>query len=220
MVMQIVAWVASLFVFLSFFMKTMIPLRVIAIVSNLTFITYSLLGLQYGIFEKVYPIFVLHSLLLPLNIVRLYQMKNLIKKVHEATESDTINYLIPYMQSEAYKKGEILFEKGDKAEKLYFLQKGEVTLPEVNKTVSQGEVFGEVGMFSPDNMRAASAVCSNDCKIFSISRDKVLELYYQNPKFGFFLIRMISGIVLETSLQYKKVSIEDMKSIAMHENES
>jgi hypothetical protein len=25
----------------------------------------------------------------------------------------------------------------------------------------------------------------------------VLELYYQNPKFGFFLIRLVSGLVLE-----------------------
>ena len=67
-VMEVVAWVASIFVFFSFFMKTMIPLRIMAIISNFTFITYALLGLKAGIFDKVYPIFVLHTLLLPLNI--------------------------------------------------------------------------------------------------------------------------------------------------------
>jgi hypothetical protein len=38
-------------------------------------------------------------------------------------------------------------------------------------------------------------VCKEDCLLATISRDKVLELYYQNPKFGFFLIRVISGYV-------------------------
>lgn len=201
MVMEIIAWVASLFVFLSFFMKTMIPLRIIAIVSNLAFIIYSLLGLKYGIFAKVYPILILHSLLLPLNILRLYQIKNLIKKVHESTRYNSIDYLIPYMKKENYNKGDILFNIGDKADKLFYLQKGQISLPEVNKSVLQGNVFGEVGIFSPNNLRAASAVCSEDCNIFSISKEKVLELYYQNPKFGFFLIRIISGIILEDSLK-------------------
>jgi CRP-like cAMP-binding protein len=38
-------------------------------------------------------------------------------------------------------------------------------------------------------------VRGRDCRLAAISRDKVLELYYQNPKFGFFLIRLISGYV-------------------------
>jgi hypothetical protein len=28
----------------------------------------------------------------------------------------------------------------------------------------------------------------------------VLELYYQNPRFGFFLIRMVSGLVQQTNV--------------------
>jgi hypothetical protein len=51
----IAAWVAALLVFSSFFMKTMILLRVVAITSNAAFITYAMLGLRYGIFGRVYP---------------------------------------------------------------------------------------------------------------------------------------------------------------------
>ncbi len=65
MVMQIIAWIATIFVFFSFFVKTMIPLRVIAIISIIPFITCALLGIKYGVFVKVYPIFVLHILLPP-----------------------------------------------------------------------------------------------------------------------------------------------------------
>jgi CRP-like cAMP-binding protein len=34
-----------------------------------------------------------------------------------------------------------------------------------------------------------------DCRLYAITKDKVLELYYENPRFGLFLIRLVSGIV-------------------------
>lgn len=37
--LEIAAWVASLLVFSTFFMKTMIPLRVVGIASNVDFMT-------------------------------------------------------------------------------------------------------------------------------------------------------------------------------------
>lgn len=198
MVMQILAWVASLLVFLAFFMKTMIPLRIVAIVSNFAFIGYALLGLHHGIFEKVYPIFILHSSLLPLNIIRLYQMKKLIQKIQEASDDEpSIDYLIPYMNKEEHSKGDVLFQKGDSAEKVYFIEKGHIALPEIDKNLAEGTVFGEAGIFAPRNTRTATAICGSDCTVYTIHRDKVLELYYQNPKFGFFVVRSLSRYVSE-----------------------
>jgi CRP/FNR family transcriptional regulator, cyclic AMP receptor protein len=200
MVMEIVAWIASLFVFISFFMKTMIPLRIAAIVSNLTFIVYALLGLKFGIFSKVYPIFVLHMMLLPLNILRLYQMKMLIKKVQDASKGDeNTEYLIPYMNKNRYRDGDVLFNRGDFADRIYFIQEGSIYLPEVEKIMPAGSVLGEVGIFAPDNRRAATAVSRGDSVIYDIHRDRVLELYYQNPQFGFSLTRSVSRIVRENS---------------------
>ena len=74
MLIVIAAWVAAVLVFSSFFMKTMIRLRVVAITSNVAFVAYGLLGLKYGVFDRVYPILVLHASLLPLNVVRLRQI--------------------------------------------------------------------------------------------------------------------------------------------------
>jgi CRP-like cAMP-binding protein len=42
-------------------------------------------------------------------------------------------------------------------------------------------------------------VCEEDCRLHAITKDKVLELYYENPRFGFFLIRMVSALVQETN---------------------
>jgi CRP/FNR family transcriptional regulator, cyclic AMP receptor protein len=190
----VAAWVAAFFVFSSFFMKTIVPLRMVAIGSNIAFITYALLGLKYGVFGRVYPILVLHASLLPLNLVRLRQLKALQRGVREASEDETIRSLVPYMHAETHAAGEVLFRKGDPANRLYVIQHGHVRFPEIGKVVSAGQVFGEVGLFAPHNVRTLSATCHDDCRLYTIKRDKVLELYYQDPRFGFFLIRLVAGL--------------------------
>src|SRR5215471_9562136 len=190
------AWVAALLVFASFFMKTMIPLRVVAIGSNVAFISYALLGFRYGIFGRVYPILVLHSCLLPLNIVRLSQIKRLVAVVQRASDEEVLRALLPYMRSELQPGGTVLFRQGDPADRLYLVQSGTVLFVETETHAGVGDVFGEVGLFAPRGARTLTAVCERDCRLAGIDRDKVLELYYQDPKFGFFLIRLVAGRLL------------------------
>lgn len=197
----VAAWLAAGLVFGSFFMKTMIPLRLVAITSNVAFITYALLGLKYGIFGRVYPILVLHSALLPLNVLRLLEMKRLIDAVNAASTSETFECLVPYMRTERHSRGEMLFSRGDVADKLYLIEEGSIFLPEAGKRLSRGAVFGEVGLFAPQSVRSVTAVCEEDCTLHSITKDKVLELYYQNPRFGFFLIRLVSALVQEPNVR-------------------
>ena len=198
MLIVIAGWLSAALVFSSFFMKTMIPLRMVAICSNVAFMTYALLGLKYGVFGRVYPILVLHASLLPLNIIRLRQQKVLIRAVREASEDEMVRSLVPYMQAETRAAGEVLFKKGEAANRLYVIQRGHVRFAEIGKVVGDGQVFGEVGLFAPQNVRTLSAICDEDCRLYTITREKVLELYYQNPQFGFFLIRLVAGRVFES----------------------
>ena len=61
-------YAASILVFGTFYMKRMMPLRLTAIASNLAFISYAW---AYGLT----PILVLHAALLPLNIMRLVELR-------------------------------------------------------------------------------------------------------------------------------------------------
>ena len=193
----IAAWVAAALVFSTFFMRTMIPLRVVAIVSNVAFIGYALLGLVYGVFGRVYPILVLHSSLLPLNVLRLRQQRRLSALVQGMTDDDVLRSLASYMKAEQRPPGSVLFKQGDPADRLYLIQQGSIAFREIDKRIGAGEVFGEVGLFAPQGVRTLTAVCDEPCRLSTISREKALELYYQNPKFGYFLIRLVSGLVLE-----------------------
>ena len=54
---ELTGYLASLLVFSTFYMKTMIPLRTVAIVSNVVFMTY-------GFAAGLYPVLFLHVVLL------------------------------------------------------------------------------------------------------------------------------------------------------------
>ena len=71
---ELIGYLASTLVFATFYMKTMMPLRTVAIASNVAFITYGYLG-------GMAPILILHVALLPLNLWRLHQTQQLVKRV-------------------------------------------------------------------------------------------------------------------------------------------
>lgn len=193
MEMQLVAWMAAGLVFTSFFMKTIVPLRTVAIASNVMFISYALLGLHFGVFDKVLPILILHVALLPLNILRLRQIKSTIRGVREAASRHrSLEFLVPYMSRERLGKGSVIFRKGDAANRVYLIHSGRVQLSEVGKTLQAGDFFGEVGVFADNGQRTLTAICDEDCELFSITNEKVIELFYQDPGFGFFIARALS----------------------------
>jgi hypothetical protein len=68
MTTEITGYIASVLVLLTFMTKDMRALRIIAILSNIAFIAYGALG-------WLAPILFLHLLLLPLNIVRLKELR-------------------------------------------------------------------------------------------------------------------------------------------------
>jgi CRP/FNR family transcriptional regulator, cyclic AMP receptor protein len=188
---EVAGYIASALVFLSFYMQTMIPLRVIAILSNVAFIVY-------GFGEHLYPVLILHGLLLPLNWFRLMQMLALIRKVRQASNAGlSMEWLLPLMRRRHCAKGDVLFRKGDPAKELYVVLSGSLRLIDVSATVGTGSVLGEIGIFAPMNNRMDTAICETDVELGVISHDKVLELYHQNRKFGLYLIELVVQRLLE-----------------------
>lgn len=194
---ELSGYLASLLVFTAFYMKTMIPLRVVAILSNIAFIVYAL-----G--SELYPVLILHTILLPLNVIRLRQMLALISKIHEASHSEpSTEPLIPFMTRKAMKKSDILFEKGDLATEMYLLLSGSVRLAGVGVSLGAGSLIGEIGIFSSDGRRMDTAICEADTELGVIAHEKVVQLYYQNPSFGFYLIKLVIHRLLENYFKLK-----------------
>ena len=182
------AGVSALLVIVSAFVKTMIPLRWLAVASNVGFIVY---GLTYPAPLMV----VLHAVLLPVNLWRVWQMITLTRRVAASTADarQLEIWLRPYMRSRRFKAGQLIFANGDEADRLYFLASGTVVLPEVGRTLQAGQMFGEIAFFAPDRKRSSSALCTSDCTVLSIDEDTFRQLVYQNPDFGLEVLRLIAG---------------------------
>lgn len=187
LVVESAGYLAAAMVFLTFYTRTMVPLRYLAIGSNVAFIVYAALA-------QLSPILLLHCALLPLNVIRLRQYKRLIRDVAEAADRDfSVEWLFPYMTTRRMKEGEYLFHLGEHANEIFFIVNGAVFLPELGLERGAGEMIGEIGVFSPAVQRTSSAKCRTDCQFLTISSEKVMDLYFQNPRFGIYLLRLVTG---------------------------
>lgn len=183
---ELLGYAGSVLMFSTFYMKTMIPLRVVGITANVFMIAYTALA-------GVYPVLILQACLLPLNILRLIQVRRLISRVQQASTSDlNLDALIPFMRHEHHTAGTTLFRAGDHADKMYIIQRGTITLPAVDVTLTSGAVLGEIGIIHPDGARTGDALCTTDVDLLSIDHAHVLQLYYQSPEFGFYLLRLVT----------------------------
>ena len=182
------AFAAATLTITSSFVKTMVPLRWLAVFSNFGF-------LAYGVLHPSPVMGMLHAILLPINVVRLREMRRLARNVAAAAENaDTSGlWLKPYMKAIRRPAGEVLFSQGDEANELYLLAEGRVEFVEIGQSVGPGRVFGEIAFFAPDKRRTLTARCAEDCLVLSVNQSTVRQMYYQNPAFGFELIGLVAG---------------------------
>ena len=178
---------ASIFVVATNTMRTMIPLRVFGMLTNIVLIATA-------IPTHNYLQLVLHVVLLPLNAYRLHQMLQLVRDVKKSVNSDlSMEWLKPFMTERKCAAGEVLFYKDEKAEDMFYIVSGRFQLVESGIELPVGAIVGELGMLSPSNARTQTLECIEAGVILSVSYSQVEELYVQNPAFGFYFLRLASA---------------------------
>lgn len=175
------------------FQKAMISLRVLALASNVLYLIYSPLLTDYQITQLiVLPTFLVNVILLPINAKRLLEIIRLTKQIEQATvESPVTEWLLPHMHLRKHKAGEVLFRKGDVADEIVYVASGTLRLQGIDHCIGPGELIGEIGLFSPEKVRTLTVVCDTDCELYQMTDQEIYRLYYQNPKLGFFFMRLI-----------------------------
>ena len=163
---NLLGYIAAGFVFVTFWMKTMVPLRLLGIGSNIFFIAY-------GYLASAYPPLLLHVFLLPLNIVRLREMTQLIKQVEKAATGDlNMAWIKPFTSSRRMNAGEVLFRKGETANCLFFVVSGRCRLIETGIDLAPGAVVGEFALISPDKTRTQTLQCTEAGELLEITYGK------------------------------------------------
>jgi len=178
------AWLQTLAAVFSTFSKTMIRLRTASVLANV-------FGLALAIVTLNPATLLRHVVILPIDLMRLQQMRKLVARVKSASKSDlNVDWLKPFMRSRRFDKGAVIFRKCDVADEAYILVEGEIEVPEFGLVLSPGALFGELPLFMPERTRTATAACRTDIRLLSITYDQFEQLYFQNPEFGLYLLRL------------------------------
>ena len=179
-------YLGALMTLATFSMKTMLHLRIVGIVANLAFITY-------GVLDHVYPVLLLHMTLLPLNVWRLWQLLQMTRQIKVISASRlSMEWLKPFSRRKDAQAGETLFRKGDAATEILFVLSGRFRAVEADVVLEQGEVIGELGLITKEHKRTQTVVCEQAGSLLQINYDEVRQMYFQNPRFGFFFLELVA----------------------------
>ena len=185
------ALVGAIFFVATLLTQTMVPLRVANMIGCAFFAIF-------GALTGAVTTFLLYLLMIPINAYRLRQMLALVKKARTATQGDTsMEWIKPFMTQRKYRKGDILMKKGDPANEMLLTVTGKFRVIEINVELPPGRLMGELGFLTPDNRRTATIECIEDGHVLSITYEKLLEIYFQNPQFGYYFLVLTSQRLLE-----------------------
>jgi hypothetical protein len=200
------AVVGVIFFVATLLMQTMVPLRVANMIGCAFFALF-------GALTASITTFLLYLLMVPINAYRLRQMLVLVKKARSATKGDTsLEWLKPFMSERKYRKGDILFKKDDAAHEMLLTVTGKFLVKEISVELPPGRLMGEFGFLTPDNRRTATIECIEDGHVLTISYDKLLEIYFQNPQFGYYFLVLTSQRLLENIARLEAI-IAQSKSL-------
>ncbi len=152
------AVVGAIFLVATLLMHTIVPLRVANMLGCMFFVAYGALSGNVGAF-------ILYLLLLPINAIRLRQIK--------------------------------LFKKNDAASEMFLTVTGTFLVKEIGVEVPPGRLMGELGFLTPNQRRTATVECIEDGQVMTITYEKLLEIYFQNPQFGYYVLVLTSQRLLE-----------------------
>lgn len=186
-------------------MRTMVPLRMAAISTNVLFIAYSLMS-------GVVPTLILHAMLLPLNTYRLIQMQRLLSDVTEACGKDLqFDWLRDFTTKRSFNAGDVLFERGAPASEMFILLSGRCRLRDLAREFVAGDVIGELGLVTSNNVRTRTVECVEPTDALVISYDELKRLCLQNPQFSFYFLKLATARLLNTISALE----EDNKSLRL-----
>lgn len=189
---EALGWAGAAMTIVTYAMRTMVPLRIAAITSNVLF-------LIYAIMIGSVPLIVMDLLLLPFNIWRLAQIFALRRQIRVASASEGLDFSVlrHIGDPQTLPAGVTVFRKGDPPDRLYVLDSGRIELEETGIVLEGKDIFGEIAFFTDARERTATARCLTECRVYAIDEQVFLELYFQRPGFAMALMRLITRRLIE-----------------------
>jgi CRP-like cAMP-binding protein len=101
------------------------------------------------------------------------------------------------MTERRYRRGDRLFKKGDVAAEMFLTASGRFLVKEIGVELPPGRLMGELGFLTPNNRRTGTVECIEDGQVLTITYERLLEIYFQNPQFGYYFLILTSQRLLK-----------------------
>ena len=68
--------------------------------------------------------------------------------------------------------------------------------------------MGELGFIDPNNRRTGTVESLENGEVLTITYDRLLELYFQNPEFGYYFLRLTTERLMQNIARLESVVAE------------
>ena len=75
---------------------------------------------------------------------------------------------------------------------MFLTTTGKYLVTEIGVELPPGRLVGELGFLTPNNKRTATVECIEDGSVLTISYDRLLEVYFGYPDFGYYFLHLAS----------------------------
>jgi DNA-binding NarL/FixJ family response regulator len=103
---------------------------------------------------------------------------------HGQNGSLVLDGMMSHASHRHYRSGDVIFRKGDPGGELFYVQRGTVHLDEIGEEMRPGDIFGEIGVFSPERARTSTARCNTDVDLFCLDAERAKRVYFESPHFA------------------------------------
>jgi len=122
----------------------------------------------------------------------------------EGFSEDQVGILRPLIENVSYESGYVIFNQGDKADKLFFLLDGKVSIqfkPEDGPVltvseVDKGGVFGWSSALGSSNY-TSSAVCTESGHFIQMEGAELKKLCQEHPETGILILNRLAGVIAQ-----------------------
>jgi CRP-like cAMP-binding protein len=93
-----------------------------------------------------------------------------------------------------FQPGEVIFQEGDKSDRMFVVRTGEVAIErggKVVETVPPGGIFGEMALID-GSPRAATARAKSACEVAPVTEKTFLFLVHETPVFALAVLRTLA----------------------------
>lgn len=166
--------------------KQMLALRFFVFLSTVSFLAYA--------FILTNTVIIIAGLLgTCICVFRLIEVQNTSRKIRRTRHYGyEIENLLPIMTEVEFPAGHTIFSKNDLADRLFVPTQGTVEIVENGARITEGELFGEFGLFTGTGTRTMTARCLTDCKLRTMTAGEVDNLYFTQPEFALALVKIMA----------------------------